>query len=284
MGASMKTVDVFPSEGAMQTSLRKASVSIFCQAGEPWVMLDEHQIHSRIPDLVLARIDTEALVERINGGWGRALSPTELRALRALRPDRGRSLASAAEEMRVGPERARETLHRLVVDTFVERTPSGSYARLAPVRPIVDRVIAIEAKRCDLGRAFSQARAHSACADVSVVAFDLVYRRRAEKCRDLYSKEKIGLLGLSAADGSWEYILPGRRSRLVAALGRALAAERTLARLLGGQVRRLPQTRLPSGSPESDYPTQPLLLGSVPKELRRSLPGCERPPRGLLPA
>ena len=280
----MKTADTFPSESAMQTSLRRAAVSIFCTAGEPWVMLDEHQIHSRIPDLVLARIDTEALAERIEGGWGRALSPTELRALRALRPDRGRSLTSAAEEMRVGPDRARETLHRLVVDAFVERTPSGSYARLAPVRPVVDRVIAIEAKRSDLGRAFSQARAHSACADVSVVAFDLVYRSRAEKFRDLYAEEKIGLLGLSAADEPWEYVLPGRRSRLVAALGRALAAERTLARLLGGPVRKLPQTRLPSGSPASDYPTQPLLLGSVPRGLQRSLLGCGRPSRDLLPA
>ncbi|MGH3428603.1 MAG: hypothetical protein ACRDQZ_13715, partial [Mycobacteriales bacterium] len=108
----MKTADTFPSESAMQTSLRRAAVSIFCTAGEPWVMLDEHQIHSRIPDLVLARVDTEALAERIDGGWGRALRPTELRALRALRPDRGRSLASAAEAMRVGPDRARETLHR----------------------------------------------------------------------------------------------------------------------------------------------------------------------------
>ena len=280
----MDAVGTFPSEGAMQTSLRRASVSIFCQTSEPWVMLDEHQIHSRIPDLVLARINIQALAERINGGWGRALSPTELRALRALRPDRGRSLASAAEEMRVGPDRARETLHRLVVDTFVERTPSGSYARRAPVCPVVDRVVAIEAKRSDLGRAFSQARAHSAYADISVVAFDLAHRGRAERCRDLYSKEKIGLLGLSAADESWEYLLPGSRSRLVAALGRALAAERTFARLLGGSVRRLPQTRLPSGSPVSDYPTQPLLLGSVPRGLRRSLPGCGRPPRGLLPA
>ena len=187
----MKTADTFPSESAMQTSLRRAAVSIFCTAGEPWVMLDEHQIHSRIPDLVLARIDTEALAERIEGGWGRALSPTELRALRALRPDRGRSLTSAAEEMRVGPDRARETLHRLVVDAFVERTPSGGHRRLAPVRPVVDRVIAIEAKRSDLGRAFSQARAHSACADVSVVAFDLVYRSRAEKFRDLYAERKL---------------------------------------------------------------------------------------------
>lgn len=268
----------------MGEALLKASVSIFCERREPWVLLDEHQIHSRIPDLVLARIDTDLLNARIEGGWSRPLTPTELRALRALRPDRGRSLESAAAEMRVGRDRARETLHRLVTDTFVERTESGSYARRAPVRPVVDRVIAIEAKRSDLNRAFSQARAHAAFADLSVVAFDLAYRHRAERLQQAYSREKIGLLGLSALDETWEYMLPAGRSPLIAALGRALAGERTLARLLGQVVRRLPQTRLPGGSAASDYPTEPVLLGSVPKGLRRSLPGCVPPPPGLQPA
>jgi hypothetical protein len=268
----------------MRDVLLRASISLFCKRGEPWVLLDEHQIHSRIPDLVLARIDTEALSDRIKGGWDRALSPTELRALRALRPDRGRSLTSAANEMRVGQDRARETLHRLVADTFVERTASGSYARRAPVRPVVDRVVMIEAKRSDLSRAFRQARAHSAFADVSVVAFDLAYKHRAERCHELYARQKIGLLGLSAADGSWDYMLPGRRSPLIVALGRALTGERTLARLRGQVVRRLPQTRLPGGSPASDYPAVPVIVGSVPRGLLRSLPACVRPPRGLLPA
>lgn len=268
----------------MAKLLRKASVSIFCGRGEPWVLLDEHQIHSRIPDLVLARINTELLDTRIKGGWGRALTTTELRALRALRPDRGRSLDSAAAEMRVGRDRAKETLHRLVTDTFAEKTQSGSYARRAPVQPVVDRVISIEAKRSDLNRAFSQARAHSPFADASIVAFDLAYRHRAERIRDAYARERIGLLGLSAVDGSWDYMLPAGRSSLVRALGRSLAGERTLARLLGQVARRLPQTRLPNGSAANGYPTEPVLLGSVPISLRRSLPGCVPPPRGLRPA
>lgn len=268
----------------MTDALITASVSIFCARGEPWVLLDEHQIHSRIPDLVLARINTEMLDARIKGGWARPLTSTELRALRALRPDRGRSLESAAAEMRVGRDRARETLRRLVTDTFVERTESGSYARRAPVRPVVDRVIAIEAKRSDLSGAFSQARAHAAFADISLVAFDLAYKGRAERISEVYARENIGLLGLSALDGSWEYILPARKSPLIAALGRALAGERTLARLLGQVVRRLPQTRLPSDSAGSDYPAEPLLLGSVPRGLRRALTGCAPAPRNLLPA
>jgi hypothetical protein len=100
--------------------------------------------------------------------------------------------------MGVGEQRARGVLHRLVADTFVERTLAG--ARRAPVRPILNRVISMEAKRSDLVAAFTQARAHSAFADVSVVAFDLAHRHRAVVMRDAYAREGIGLLGL-VADG-----------------------------------------------------------------------------------
>lgn len=262
----------------MRQAVNFAAVSILCAPEEPWVLVDEHQIHSRIPDLVVARIDVEALQHRLTGGWGRALNSTELRALRALRPDRGRSLASVACRMGVGEARARETLHRLVAETFVERTLTGSYARCAPVRPVLDRVISIESKRSDLRGAFSQARAHGAFADVSVVAFDLAYRHRAAAIRDAYAREGIGLLGLSAADGSWEYLLRPRRSPLIAALGRAMAAERTLARLLGAALRRLPQTRLPGDSHASVSPTAPRLFGPDSTTLARSLPGCAPPP------
>jgi len=268
----------------MDEVLQVAAVSIFCQPEELWVLVDEHQIHSRIPDLVVARLDSEALHDRVTGGWARALNATELRALRALRPDRGRSLASVARQMGVGEARAREVLHRLVAETFVERTLAGSYARRAPVRSILDRVITIEAKRSDLPRALSQARANSAFADQSLVAFDMAYRQRARAARDVYAREGIGLLGLSAIDGSWSYMLRPRRSPLIAALGRALAAERTLARLLGAALTRLPQTRLPGGSHASASPTAPRLLGPVPTALARSLPGCAPlpagPPRG----
>ncbi|MGH2974511.1 MAG: hypothetical protein ACRDLL_06550 [Solirubrobacterales bacterium] len=76
----MKTDEVFPSEGAMQTSLRKASVSIFCQAGEPWVILDERghssavlQMQGGIPGNPFASPRFRALVpemeRKFSGGW-----------------------------------------------------------------------------------------------------------------------------------------------------------------------------------------------------------------------
>lgn len=263
----------------MQEGLNHAAASIFCSPEELWVLVNEHQIHSRIPDLVVARIDPEALQQRLLGGWGRALGPTELRAFRALRPDRGRTLGSVARQVGVGEGRAREILSRLVADSFVECTLAGSYARRAPVRPILDRVISIEAKRSDLIGAFSQARANSAFADVSLVAFDSVYRHRAEAIQQAYAREGIGLLALSASDGSWEYLQRPRRSALIAALGRALTAERTLSRLLGVALKQLPQTRLPGGFHANVRPAAPRLLGPAPKGLLHSLPGCGLPPR-----
>ena len=43
----------------MHECLRSAIAANFCPANEPWVMLDEHQVHSRIPDLVVGRIDLD---------------------------------------------------------------------------------------------------------------------------------------------------------------------------------------------------------------------------------
>lgn len=266
----------------MMEPLRRASKELFCRPGETWVLLDEHQLHSRIPDLVVARIDLDALAARLAGGWGRALRPGELRALRSLRPDRGRSLHAISRELGVGEARAHEILRGLVAEEFVERTETGTFARRAPIQPVLDYVVSIEAKRVDLRRAFSQAHANGAFADVSIVAFDLAHRTRAEAMGAAYASEGLGLLGLSAEGRPWEYIVRPRRSRLFAALGRALAAEQTFARLLGTAVRRLPQTRLPGDSHATASPSAPQLFGPVPKGLARSLPGCA--PRRRRPA
>lgn len=195
----------------MHEPLRRAASAIFCPTNEPWVMLDEHQVHTRIPDLVIGRVDLEVLQERIRGGWGRALTQTELRALHSMRPDRGRSLRSLADEMRVGEARAREVLRSLVAEGFAERTSSGSYARRAPVRPVLDFVVSVEAKRSDLLAAFRQARAHTLFADRCVVAFDLAYLHRAQAVKQVYRREGFGLLGLSAASGDWvQLVRPSR--------------------------------------------------------------------------
>jgi hypothetical protein len=269
-----ETGSAFASEMAMSDAIERAATSIFCAHEETWVLVNEHRIHSRIPDLVVARIDVDALEQRLRGGWGRPLGSTELRALRALRPDRAATLESVARQIGVSVVRTRPILNRLVSEAFAERTPTGTYARRAPIRLVVDRVITIEAKRSDLGRAFSQARAHSVFADISVVAFDLAYRRRAAGIREAYAREGIGLLGVSASDESWTYIVRPRKSPLIAALGRAIAAERTFERLLGPPLRQLPETRLPNGSRLNGGPSAPQLLGSGSTKLAQLLPGC----------
>ncbi len=125
----------FASEAAMRPNLLRAASHLFVDRHELWVMLDEHQVYGRIPDLVAARMDRAALRARLAGGWLRALNETELRALRAMRPDRGSRLGLLAERMRVAPATAQKVLAGLVRDSFAERTLSGSYARLAPVAP-----------------------------------------------------------------------------------------------------------------------------------------------------
>ncbi len=271
---------VFRFESEMRELVATATVSLFCSGGGSWVLLDEHQIHARIPDLVAARIDRAALAERLHGGWARALSTGELRALRLLRADRGRTATSVAARLGVAEPRARRLLAGLAADGFAAQSTQGSYVRLAPIRPVLDRVVCIESKRSDLRGAFSQARAHSAFADVSVVVFDDAYRHRARRLKETYGRAGIGLLGLSADDGSWAYVQRPGPNALVGALGRAIAAERTLARLLGQALRRLPQTKLPGGSHSSVSPSAPRLLGAHSTALARSLPGCERLPAG----
>lgn len=273
------TVDVqrFPTEAAMHAHLRRAVTEIFCPGNEPWVLLDEHQVHSRIPDLVVGRIDLDVLAQRIGGGWGRALNQTELRALRSMRPDRGRSLSSVADHMRVGEGRAREVLRGLVAEGFAERTEAGSYARRAPIRPMLDLVVSVEAKRSDLVGAFHQARAHAMFADRCVVAFDLAFLHRAEAVRPTYRREGIGLVGLSAEDGHWVEVSAPARPKHRSVLGRALAAERALARLLGAAVTRLPQTRLPGASRAIGHQGEPELLGLAAIAVAQLLHGPGRP-------
>jgi len=259
---------VFSSEASMQTLLAVMARALVCDDSRTWAVLPEHQVHGRIPDLVIGRIDERALQTRLGSSeWRRGLSEIELRALRGLRSDRGRSVTSLASEIRVGERRARDVLRVLVRQGFADRSSSGSFVRVAPIMPILDRIVSFEAKRSDLGRAYVQARAHTMFADRSFVVFDIAYLARALAARDAYRSGGIGMIGLGA-DASWQILERSRRSVLRAAIGRALAAERALTRLLGAPVRSLPEARLPHGSPASEYPAEPELVGPRANALR----------------
>lgn len=264
----------------MTTALMAAGEAICRNGRESWIAVEQHQVHSRIADLVMARIDLEALEERLDGTWLRALNESELRALRSLRPDRGTSLATLAARMRAPQDRARRVVGRLVTDSFVDKTMTGSYVRVAPVRPIVDRVVSFEAKRSDVRGAFLQARAHGHFADRCFVACDTAFAHRFRSARAIYRAEGIGLITLSAHDEVFEMLWPAGRSRLWHVLGLALSAERTLARLLGVDAKPLPETRLPGARAWIDHQAGPRLLGRLPSRTRRLLGGLGSPALG----
>jgi hypothetical protein len=268
----------------MRPALLRAARDLFVGGEELWVLLDEHQVYSRIPDLVAARIDLAALEERLAGGWLRALNETELRGLRTMRPDRGSRLSLLADRMRVAPDTARKVLGGLVRDGFAERTLSGSYARRAPIAPILSRVVSVEAKRSAPRAALVQAREHGFFADAVYVAFDAAFAQRFDAAIPAYKRSGIGLLALDADMQTHRLVLrPGRSPyRHVVAL--ALAAERALTRLLAAPLRRLPESRLPSASGESGRQGRPLLVGPHASVAQQLLLAAGRSPGDPLPA
>jgi hypothetical protein len=264
----------------MRPALLHAARDRFVRADELWILLDEHQVYGRIPDLVVARLDVEALERRLAGGWLRGLNETELRGLRAMRPDRGTKLDRLARLMRVGPATARKVVAGLVRDNFAERTNTGSYARLAPVAPILRRVVSLEAKRSDPRAALVQAREHRLFADAGYVVFDAAFEQRFTATKHEYVRNGIGLLALDATGGHRVVLGPTRSpNRHVVAL--ALSAERTLARLLSEPARPLPESRLPSASAGSGYQGRPLLVGPAASAVERLLRGASPPSPGL---
>jgi len=246
----------------MRPALNRAVQELFVRGDELWVILDEHQLYSRIPDLVAARVNLEALEERLRGAWTRSLNETELRGLRAMRPDRGARLPLLATHMRVSETTAHRVLRGLVRDGYAERTMTGTYARRAPVKPILSRVMSFEAKKSDAVSAFVQAREHAAYVDAAYVVFDANYRARFERRREQFDAHGIGLLALDARDDSFELVRRAARRTLPQVLGLALSAERTFARLLGSpRFKPLPESRLPGASVASEHQGLPELFG-----------------------
>jgi hypothetical protein len=234
-----------------------------------WLLLEEQQMHSRIADLAVVRLDVGAMRARAKANLLRPLRLQELRALHALRPDRGASVAVIAEQMRSSRPRAQVILRELDAEGFVSREPTGTYRRLAPAISLAQRIIAIEAKRDDPRSALRQARSHRAWTDETFVAFDAAYAARFRKLDRDWRQLGIGLVELTP--DSWRLIFRCRPHRRSNRLESALVGERALARVLGVAVENRPERRLPHGHLLSDE-SEPIVLGSKSrwvKELRR---------------
>lgn len=223
-----------------------------------WAILEEQAVHSRIADLVLVRLDDEVLRARVEGGWLRPLRLTELRALRVLRSDRATTRSTVATRLRMTEDRAGQILRELANDGFVARSGPFAFRRLAPSRPIAQRVVTFEVKRSDAARALNQARAHRAWADETYVAFDQFYRSRFLALTEAYSSSGVGLIELSG-EGARRH-MPARPKRRSNRIEASLAGEQALARLLGHAALDRPERRLPHGGRLSDD-SEPELAG-----------------------
>ncbi len=224
-----------------------------------WLLLEEQQLHSRIADLAVVRLNIAAMRARAKADLLRPLSLRELRALHALRPDRGASAELVARQMRSSRQRATEVLRDLSADGFIVREPTGTFRRLAPIASLAQRIITIEAKRDDPRSALRQARAHRAWNDETFVAFDAAYAARFRRMDRDWRQLGIGLIELRP--DSWRLIFRSRPHRRANRLESALVGERALARVLGLAIENRPERRLPHGHRLSSE-SEPIVLGA----------------------
>jgi len=238
----------------------RAAPERFADDSGTWLLVQEHSVTDRIADLMIARVDEDALQVRL-AAWTRPLGLTEVRALRHLRSDRGATADWIASKMRVTIDHARALLRRLEREEMVERTMSGSYAKRISLRPALRTVVTFELKREGWRRALVQARAHQSFADRCYVVFDAASKAFAAN-RDSYRQVGIGLLAFCAATQAIHQTAPSRASKFRDATLALFNSERVLARMLGQPVTRLPQASLPGAAGEIADPEPPTLIGN----------------------
>jgi hypothetical protein len=228
------------------------------QPSYTWLLLDEQRLHSRIADLAVVRLNTDAVRNRKRGGWLRPLRLREIRALHSLRPDRPATVALVASHMRIAEASALGVLRDLAADGFVVRESSGTFRRQAPIDALAERVITIEAKRDNPRAALQQARAHRAWTNETYVAFDSAYAARFRKRDRDWRQLDIGLIELQP--GQWRMVHRARARRRSNRLEAALIGELALDRLLGWSAENRPERRLPHGDQLSGR-SAPIVLG-----------------------
>lgn len=258
----------FAREADMMPAIQRIASDLWSADREVWLLLNEHSVYSHVPDLVAARLDIEALRDRIEGRWIRGLNQREIGAMRALRPDRGSRIEAVAARMRVAVDHARLVLRNLLRDGFVERTEAGSYARVAPIRPILSRVVSFEAKRMDARGALLQARAHTMFVDAAYVVCDRHHRHRFDALIDAYARERVGLIALDAGGCDFELVLRATRASLRDVVLHTLGTERALARLFDPTTRETNERRLPTVSEVAGLRTAPVLIGDGARAVR----------------
>ncbi len=241
-----------------------------------WVVCLEQVGVSRIPDVVLARIDVAALLQRLKAR-AYPLTRAELRILRVLRHDKPTTIATLARRLRVEPKRLRRLAASLEGRDALGRTNTGSLYRTAPIRCFVTRFVSLELKLSDWRSALIQAAAHQTFAHEAWVGFDGNYRHRYASNIDAFRGRGVGMLSIERRSNAADLVVQAQRRR-PDPLSIALVAERLLERLLHTTTTPLPESRLPSAGARSGNPPPPRLTGPFARKIARALVAAEAGP------
>ncbi len=212
-----------------------------------WLALRECEWLTRIPDVVLARIDEQALVDRLGESEPRPLNETEIRVLRRLRSDRPTRFDTLVGSFPYTKVHLQRVVRDLKRSGFVHEDQRGGLVRGRHARSVADRLISVEVKVSAWRPALVQARAHQQAAHAAYVAFGFEYAHRFTKASAHFEKLGVGLLEVDEAHAVTTRVAARRHPRRDPAAS-WFAAEQVLNSLLGRDVRQLPETRLPGAA------------------------------------
>lgn len=250
----------------MHPPLVEAALSMVSRREEVWVVAPELPVSSRIPDVVLARLEPQVLERRFAHGLTRPMGIAEIRIAGVLDRRTGRTADEIAARLGITSRYARRIIGAMVEEGYLLNRSTGFMLSRAQA-PIVSRVVSFEAKISDWRGGLIQARAHLGFANASYLVFDRHYRARFERARPHFKAARVGLVGLSA-DGDHERLLASRGPGLNR-FERAAVSEAIFGRLVGAPTEPLPETRLPSVSAPSDDPRGAMIAGRHSKRLAR---------------
>ncbi len=265
---------MFKTEESMMDPVASFAATRWGPESGTWVVLREPQTETSIPDIVVARVDVDALQQRSNNGHLRPLNRSELLVLRALARTRPATLAKVAHDSHLAKDSAARVLRKLSREDRVTHTRSGSWTRTSTMPQIVTHAVSVEVKRCDWRRALFQARSYRSFANEAYVVFDAAFEQRFLRHCDLYRQYGVGLMSIDALALEVVDLLAASKRRPRDPLAASLFGEKALGALLGLESRSTPQTRLPSASALSEHQGVVQQIGALLGGLRPRLVAC----------
>lgn len=180
-----------------------------------------------VADVVIAEFDETAIDYRARHGVGPVLDHLMARVLQALRLYGPLSLDDLAAKLGVSSGYLRRTaLATLLREGQIARTKTRVYFPVIDYRPVVRRIVAVEAKLKDWTQGFYQARRYQRFANLVLLVVDAGYVHRVMPYVNDLRNTGIGLVAANAANGALDMILSPRGSQPLSMLDYAVIAER----------------------------------------------------------